>query len=151
MKRDEILCPEISRVWQPNMQVYRIVKVWKQVSRERISVARCTVERLMKRLGLQGAVLGKRIRTTIPDAAAPRPLDRVNQQFSPDRPNPLWVSDFIYVSTWHGWLHPAFVVDVFARRIVGWRVSSSMTTDFVLDAATTTRWQKRSTARTRRN
>jgi len=88
----------------------------------------------MKRLGLQGAVRGKRIRTTIPDAAALRPLDRVNRQFSADRPNQLWVSDFTYVSTWQGWLYVAFVVDVFARRIVGWRVSSSMTTDFVLDA-----------------
>lgn len=116
------------------MQVYGAVKVWKQMNRERIAVARCTVERLMKRLGLQGAVRGKRIRTTIPDAAAPRPLDRVNRQFSADRPNQLWVSDFTYVSTWQGWLYVAFVVDVFARRIVGWRVSSSMTTDFVLDA-----------------
>jgi hypothetical protein len=133
-KRDEILCPEISRAWQANMQVYGVVKVWKQMNRERIVVARCTVERLMKRLGLQGAVRGKRIRTTISDVAAPRPLDRVNRQFSADRPNQLWVSDFTYVSTWQGWLYVAFVVDVFARRIVGWRVSSSMTTDFVLDA-----------------
>ena len=116
------------------MQVYGAVKVWKQMNREHIVVARCTVERLMKRLGLQGAVRGKRIRTTTPDVAAPRPLDRVNRQFSADRPNQLWVSDFTYVSTWQGWLYVAFVVDVFARRIVGWRVSSSMTTDFVLDA-----------------
>ena len=116
------------------MQVYGAVKVWKQMNRGRIVIARCTVERLMKRLGLQGAVRGKRIRTTIPDAAALRPLDRVNRQFSADRPNQLWVSDFTYVSTWQGWLYVAFVVDVFARRIVGWRVSSSMTTDFVLDA-----------------
>lgn len=116
------------------MQVYGADKVWKQMNRERIAVARCTVERLMKRLGLQGAVRGKRVRTTIPDAAALRPLDRVNRQFTADRPNQLWVSDFTYVSTWQGWLYVAFVVDVFARRIVGWRVSSSMTTDFVLDA-----------------
>ena len=116
------------------MQVYGAVKVWKQMNRERIVIARCTVERVMKRVGLQGAVRGKRIRTTIPDAAALRPLDRVNRQFSADRPNQLWVSDFTYVSTWQGWLNVAFVVDVFARCIVGWRVSSSMTTDFVLDA-----------------
>jgi putative transposase len=133
-RRDEILCPEVSRVWHANMQVYGADKVWKQMNRERIIVARCTVERLMKRLGLHGAVRGKRVRTTIPDAAAPRPLDRVNRQFTADRPNQLWVSDFTYVSTWQGWLYVAFVVDVFARRIVGWRVSSSMTTDFVLDA-----------------
>ncbi|WP_088501463.1 IS3 family transposase [Burkholderia ubonensis] len=133
-KRDEMLCPEINRVWQANMQVYGADKVWKQVNRENIAVARCTVERLMKRLGLRGAVRGKRVRTTISDAAAPRPLDRVNRQFTADRPNQLWVSDFTYVSTWQGWLYVAFVVDVFARRIVGWRVSSSMTTDFVLDA-----------------
>ncbi|WP_231748273.1 IS3 family transposase, partial [Burkholderia sp. ABCPW 14] len=133
-KRDEILCPEINRVWQANMQVYGADKVWKQMNRESITVARCTVERLMKRLGLRGAVRGKRVRTTIPDAAVPRPLDRVNRQFTANRPNQLWVSDFTYVSTWQGWLYVAFVVDVFARRIVGWRVSSSMTTDFVLDA-----------------
>ncbi|CFU07521.1 integrase catalytic subunit [Burkholderia pseudomallei] len=116
------------------MQVYGADKVWKQMNREGISVARCTVERLMKRQGLRGVSRGKRIRTTIPDASAPRPLDRVNRQFKADRPNQLWVSDFTYVSTWRGWLYVAFVIDVFARRIVGWRVSSSMTTDFVLDA-----------------
>nr|WP_154394717.1 IS3 family transposase [Burkholderia pseudomallei] len=133
-KRDALLQPEIKRVWQTNMQVYGADKVWKQMNREGISVARCTVERLMKRQGLRGVSRGKRIRTTIPDASAPRPLDRVNRQFKADRPNQLWVSDFTYVSTWRGWLYVAFVIDVFARRIVGWRVSSSMTTDFVLDA-----------------
>lgn len=97
-------------------------------------VARCTVGRLMKLQGLRGAVRGKRIRTTIADKSAPRPLDRVNRHFKAQRPNQLWVSDFTYVSTWQGWLYVAFVIDVFARRIVGWRVSSSMTTDFVLDA-----------------
>lgn len=116
------------------MQVYGAVKVWKQLNRERIAVARCTVERLMERLGLQGAVRGKRIRATTPNEAAPRPLDQVNRQFSADRPNQLWVADLTYVSTWPGWLYVAFVADVFARRIVGWRVSSSMITDFVLDA-----------------
>jgi transposase InsO family protein len=104
------------------------------MNREGIVVARCTVGRLMKLQGLRGAVRGKRIRTTIADKSAPRPLDRVNRQFKAQRPNQLWVSDFTYVSTWQGWLYVAFVIDVFARRIVGWRVSSSMTTDFVLDA-----------------
>ncbi len=116
------------------MRVYGADKVWKQMNREQIRVARCTVERLMQRLGLQGAVRGKRVRTTIPDVSAPRPLDRVNRQFKADRPNKLWVSDFTYVSTWQGWLYVAFVTDVFARRIVGWRVSRTMRTDFVLDA-----------------
>ena len=116
------------------MQVYGVPKVWKQMNREGIAVARCTVGRLMKLQGLRGAVRGKRIRTTIPDMTVPRPQDRVNRQFTADRPNQLWVSDFTYVSTWQGWLYVAFVIDVFARRIVGWRVSSSMTTGFVLDA-----------------
>jgi putative transposase len=133
-KRDEFLRPEIKRVWQANMQVYGVDKVWKQMNREGIAVARCTVERLMKQQGLRGVMRGKRVRTTIPDVSPPRPLDRVNRQFKADRPNQLWVSDFTYVSTWQGWLYVAFVIDVFARRIVGWRVSSSMTTDFVLDA-----------------
>jgi len=126
--------PEIARVWQANLRVYGADKVWKQMNREGIGVARCTVERLMRRLGLQGARRGKTVRTTVPDRSAPCPLDRVNRQFKADRPNQLWVSDFTYVSTWQGWLYVAFVIDVFARRIVGWRVSASMTTDFVLDA-----------------
>lgn len=133
-KRDEILMQEIKRVWQANMQVYGVPKVWKQMNREGIAVARCTVGRLMRLQGLRGAVRGKRIQTTFPNTTAPRPLDLVNRQFKADRPNQLWVSDFTYVSTWQGWLYVAFVIDVFARRIVGWRVSSSMTTDFVLDA-----------------
>lgn len=116
------------------MQVYGADKVCKQMNREHIAVARCTIERRMKRLGLRGAVRGKRVRTTVPDAKAACPLDRVNRQFKAERPNQLWVSDFTYVSTRQGWLYVAFVVDVFARRIVGWRISSSMTTDFVLDA-----------------
>ena len=101
------------------------------MNREGMAVARCTVERLMKRLGLRGAIHGKVVRTTIPDAKAPCPLDRVHRIFKADRPNQLWVSDFTYVSTWQGWLYVASVIDVFARRIVGWRVSSSMRTDFV--------------------
>ncbi len=116
------------------MRVYGADKVWKQMNREQIRVVRCTVERLMQRLGLQGAVRGKRVRATIPDVSASRPLDRVNRQFKADRPNQLWVSDFTYVSTWQGWLYVAFVIDVFARRIVGWRVSRTMRTDFGLDA-----------------
>ena len=116
------------------MSAYGADKVWRQMNREEIAVARCTVERLMKQLGLQGVRRGKAVRTTIPDSKASCPLDRVNRQFRADRPNQLWVSDFTYVSTWQGWLFVAFVVDVFARRIVGWRVSRSMHTDFVLDA-----------------
>jgi transposase InsO family protein len=104
------------------------------MNREGIKVARCTVERLMKRLGLQGARRGKVVRTTVPDKALQCPQDRVNRQFKADRPNQLWVSDFTYVSTWQGWQYVAFVIDVYARRIVGWRVSSAMRTDFVLDA-----------------
>lgn len=133
-QRDARLLPEIERVWNANMRVYGADKVWKQLNRERIEVARCTVERLMRRLGLRGAMRGKKVRTTLPDAKAPCPLDRVNREFRADRPNQLWVSDFTYVSTWQGFVYVAFVIDVFARYIVGWRVSSSMQTDFVLDA-----------------
>jgi transposase InsO family protein len=130
-QRDDTLMPQIQRVWQVNMQAYGADKAWRQLNREGVTVARCTVERLMNRLGIQGV---KVVRTTVPDTAAACPLDRVNRQFKADRPNQLWVSDFTYVSTWQGWLYVAFVIDVFARRIVGWRVSSSMRTDFVLDA-----------------
>ena len=126
--------PQIKRVWNDNLKVYGADKVWKQMNREAIPVARCTVERLMSRLGLQGARRGKTVRTTVPDQSVPCPRDRVNRQFVADRPDQLWVSDFTYVSTWQGWLYVAFVVDVFARRIVGWRVSRTMNTDFVLDA-----------------
>ena len=133
-QRDLVLSPRIQGAWQSNFQVYGADKVCKQMRREGTAVARCTVERLMKRLGLQGVRRGKAVRTTISNPKAPCPLDRVNRQFKADRPNQLWVSDFTYVSTWQGWLFVAFVIDVFARRIVGWRVSSSMHTDFVLDA-----------------
>ena len=121
-------------MWHANWQVYGADKVWLQMNREGIRVARSTVERLMKRLGLQGARRGEGVRTTTPDASASRPLDRVNRVFKAERPNELWVSDFTYVSTWQGMVYVAFVVDVFARFIVGWRVSSSMRADFVLDA-----------------
>jgi putative transposase len=133
-KRDMMLVPEIERIWQGNLQVYGADKVWKQLAREGMPVARCTVERLMRQQGLRGVVRGKVVRTTISDSKAPCPMDKVHRQFKADRPNQLWVSDFTYVSTWQGWLYVAFVIDVFARRIVGWRVSSSMRTDFVLDA-----------------
>lgn len=134
-RRDADLIPPIQRVWQANLQVYGADnKVWRQMKREDIRVARCTVERLMKRLALVGVRRGKVVRTTVPDHAAPCPLDRVNRQFKADRPNQLWVSDFTYVSTWQGFVYVAFVIDAFARMIVGWRVSGSMQTDFVLDA-----------------
>jgi len=133
-KRDEALTAEVERVWQANLRVYGADKVWKQLNREGVPVARCTVERLMRRLGMQGTRRGKTVRTTVPDRSMPCPLDRVHRQFKADRPNQLWVSDFTYVSTWQGWLYVAFIIDVFARRIVGWRVSTTMTTDFVLDA-----------------
>ncbi len=134
VRRDEALVPQIQRVWQSNMQVYGADRVWRQLAREGTVVARCTVERLMRRMGLRGVMRGKVVRTTISDSKVPCPLDRVNRQFKADRPNQLWVSDFTYVSTWQGWLYVAFVIDVYARRIVGWQVSSSMRTDFVLDA-----------------
>ena len=133
-QRDAALAPKIEAVWNANFQVYGADKIWKQMNREGVRVARCTVERLMKRVGLQGTKRGKVVRTTVPDTHVPCPLDRVNRHFKADRPNQLWVSDFTYVSTWQGWLYVAFVIDVYARRIVGWRVSKTMHTDFVLDA-----------------
>ena len=133
-QRDDLLVPHIERVWRANLQVYGVDKVWRQLQREGHTVARCTVERLMRLLGLRGVIRGRVQRTTYSDPKTECPLDKVNRQFKADRPNQLWVSDFTYVSTWQGWLYVAFVVDVFARRIVGGRASSSMTTDFVLDA-----------------
>ncbi len=133
-KTDEALLPHVQRVWDENFEVYGVRKVWRQMRRERFDVARCTVQRLMKRLGLKGVIRGKTVRTTVSDPKAPCPLDHVQRQFSADRPNALWVSDFTYVSTWHGFVYVAFVIDVFARRIVGWKASSSARTDFVLDA-----------------
>jgi transposase InsO family protein len=133
-QRDAALLPEIERVWRSNLQVYGADKVWKQLRREGILVARCTVERLMRAQGWHGVIRGKVVRTTVPDAKAPCPRDRVNREFHAERPNQLWVSDFTYVSTWQGFVYVAFVIDVYARFIVGWRVSSSMRADFVLDA-----------------
>ncbi len=133
-KRDAELIPEVQRVYRENFEVYGVRKVWRQLGREHADVARCTVERLMKRLGLQGVVRGKPVRTTISNPAAPCPLDHVNRQFKASRPDELWVSDFTYVSTWQGFVYVAFIVDVFARRIVGWRLVQRVRphTDFVL-------------------
>ena len=133
-RRDAHLLPQVLRVYDQNLRVYGADKVWRQLGREGTAVARCTVERLMRLRGLSGARRGKKVRTTVPDAKAACPLDRVKRQFKAQRPNQLWVADFTYVSTWQGFVYVAFVIDVFARRIVGWRVSSSMQTDFVLDA-----------------
>jgi len=133
-KRDAILQPEINRVFRENFRVYGVRKVWRQMKRERFDVARCTVARLMRVMGLEGAIRGKTVRTTFSDKAAPCPLDHVNRQFHAPRPNVLWVSDFTYVSTWAGFVYVAFVIDTYARRIVGWRVSRTAHTGFVLDA-----------------
>ncbi|WP_156822295.1 IS3 family transposase [Azoarcus sp. KH32C] len=141
-RRDEVLEGHIERIWEANLQVYGARKVWRQLQREGVEVARCTVERLMRAQGLRGAMRGKALRTTRPDSIAPCPLDRVNRQFVAQRPNQLWVSDFTYVSTWQGFVYVAFVVDVFARYIVGWRVSRSMQTEFVLDALEQALWAR---------
>jgi transposase InsO family protein len=141
-QRDGELKGDIKRVHEANFGVYGVRKVWRQLQREDIVVARCTVERLMRALGLRGVVRGRRCRTTIPEDAADRPLDRVNRQFAASRPNQLWVADFTYVATWSGFVYVAFVVDVFARRIIGWRVARSMHTDLVLDALEQALWSR---------
>ena len=133
-KRDRVLKPEIARVFAENFEVYGARKVWRQLQREDVDVARCTVERLMRSMGLQGVIRGKPVRTTISDKAVPCPLDHVNRQFNAPRPNMLWVSDFTYVATWTGFVYVAFVIDAYARRIVGWRVSRTAHAGFVLDA-----------------
>ncbi len=133
-KRDEQLRFEIQRVWDENQSVYGAEKVWCQLGRERIKVARCTVERLMKQLGLRGAVRGKTAKTTIPAKADIGPPDLVQRKFEATAPNHLWVADLTYVATWVGFAYVAFVIDVFSRCIVGWRVSSSLRTDLALDA-----------------
>jgi HTH-like domain/Integrase core domain len=122
-KRDMVLKPEITRVFKENFEVYGVRKVWRQLQRETFDVARCTVERLMQSMGLQGVIRGKPVRTTFSDKAASCPLDHVNRKFHAPAPNRLWVSDFTYVSTWAGMVYVAFVIDVYARYIVGWRVS----------------------------
>ena len=134
VRRDETLMQEIRRVFDENFQVYGVRKVWRQLWREGRQTARCTVARLMKKMALQGVIRGKRVRTTVSDKAKPCPLDHVNRQFKAPRPNVLWVSDFTYVATWGGFAYVAFVIDAYARRIVGWRVSRSAHAGFVLDA-----------------
>lgn len=133
-KRDADLRPHIQRVFDANWQVYGVRKVWRKLRREGFDVARCTVARLMKAMGIQGVIRGKPHKTTIPDKKLPCPLDRVNRQFRVLAPNMLWVSDFTYVATWKGFVYVAFVIDAYARRIVGWRVSTTPHAGFVLDA-----------------
>ena len=133
-KRDTALRADIQRVFADNFEVYGARKIWRQMRREGREVARCTVERLMRTMGLQGVVRGKPVKTTISDKAMPCPLDRVNRQFQAAGPNRLWVSDFTYVATWQGFVYVAFVIDTFARCIVGWRVSRTAHASFVLDA-----------------
>ncbi|MCW2387633.1 transposase InsO family protein [Sphingobium sp. B11D3B] len=133
-RRDQGLKPEVVRVFAENFGVCGVRKVWRQMNREGFAVARCTVERLMRELGLQGVTRGKPVRTTISNKAAPCPLDHVNRQFHAPAPNMFWVSDFTYVATWAGFVYVAFVIDVHARYIVGWRVSRTAHASFVLDA-----------------
>jgi len=133
-RREAALRPEIRRVFDENFRVYGVRKVWRQMVRERFVVARCTVSRLMRGMGLAGVIRGKPVRTTVQDKAASCPLDHVNRQFHAPAPNVLWVSDFTYVSTWTGFVYVAVVIDVYARRIVGWRASRTAHASFVLDA-----------------
>ncbi len=133
-RRDAELREKIQRVWNENYQVYGVRKVWHQLLREDVPVARCTVARLMREMGLQGAVRGRKFKTTVPDHEATRPLDLVDRDFTAARPNQLWVADITYVPTWSGMAYVAFIIDVFSRTIVGWRVSNSLRTDLALDA-----------------
>jgi len=133
-KRDQELKPEVARVFAENFAVYGVRKVWRQMKREGFDIARCTAERLMRDMGLRGVIRGKTVRTTVSDKAAPCPLDHVNRQFHAPAPNRLWVSDFTYVATWAGFVYVAFVIDIYARRIVGWRASRTAHAGFVLDA-----------------
>jgi transposase InsO family protein len=143
VQRDAFLQNEIQRIWDENFCVYGARKVWRQLHREGIRVARCTVERLMRRIGLQGAVRGKKIRTTVPNSNESRPLDLVKRDFHADRPNRLWVADFTYVATWKGFVYVAFVIDVFARMIVGWRVLTTMCAELTLDALDQALWARK--------
>jgi len=134
-QHDEVLRAIIRRIWNEHHQVYGPRKVWRQMGRENLRAARCRVRRLMREMGLAGTVRGRAwVTTTQPSPEAVRPRDLVDRNFTATRPNQLWLSDFTYVATWRGFVYVAFVIDVFARRIVGWRVSSSLVTDFVLDA-----------------
>ena len=144
--RDAGLGGEIKRVWQENRGVYGARKVWRQLAREGIPAARCTVERLMRQLGLVGAVRGRKPRTTVPAEVAARPADLVDRNFTAERPNQLWVADLTYVTTWAGFVYVAFVIDVFARLIVGWRVSRSLSSDLALDALEQALYARRDTA-----
>jgi putative transposase len=140
--RDTQLKAEIARVHAEHFSVYGARKVWRQLHREGISVARCTVERLMGELGLEGVRGGKARRTTTPDAAAPRPADLVDRDFSAQRPNQLWVADLTYVATWSGFVYVALVIDAFSRFIVGWQASRSLRTDLALDALEMAIWRR---------
>ena len=133
-QRDTVLCSDIDRVWHANRRVYGVKKVWKELARHGIHVARCTVGRLMRHLGLRGVVRGRRTITTVADATVDRPEDLVQRAFTAARPNALWVADFTYVATWRGFVYVAFVIDVCSRKIAGWRASTSMRTDLALDA-----------------
>ena len=133
-KRDASLRTEMKEVWEKNRSVYGARKLWHAMKREKIDVARCTVERLMRQLGIQGVRRGKKIKTTHGQPADQCPLDKVNRQFRASMPNELWVSDFTFVSTWRGFVYVAFVIDTFANRIVGWKASTTQDTQFVLDA-----------------
>ena len=144
VKRDQQLLPDIQRVWDENEQVYGARKVWLQLNREAIPVARCTVERLMKQLGIQGVSRSTTSTyTTISDADQDKPQDKVNRQFVADAPNQLWVADITYVPTWSGFVYVAFVIDVYSRYIVGWRVSQSLETPLVLDALEQAIWRRK--------
>lgn len=142
-RRDEWLMSEIQRVWEESHGNYGARKVWKQLTRESIPAARCSVERLMKQLGLTGVRRGKRCITTLPDESAHKPQDLVQREFTAQRPNQLWVADITYVATWSGFVYVAFVVDVFSRYIVGWRVLKHMQTDLVLDALEQALWLRK--------
>ncbi len=143
VKRDEYLRPLIQKIWDENFKVYGSRKVWVELKRQGQAVARCTVERLMRLRGLQGAVRGKTKRTTIPSDTDPRPLDLVQRNFTATRPNQLWVADFTYVATWAGFVFVAFIIDAFSRMIVGWRVAKSMTADLTLDALEQALWARK--------
>lgn len=142
-KRDAELRPEMKRVWEDNQSVYGARKLWHAMKREKFDIARCTVERLMRDIGIEGVWRGKKVKTTWPDKALPCPMDRVNRQFRATMPNQLWVSDFTYVSTWQGFVYVAFVIDTFANKIVGWRASRSQQTQFVLDALEQALYERR--------
>jgi putative transposase len=140
--RDQALQTEIRRVYDANYQVYGPRKVWRQLNREGAPVARCTVERLMRQMGLQGAVRGKTWKTTTPDSSAPRPADLVEREFTVPAPNRLWVADLTYIRTWSGFVYVAFVIDAYSRLILGWQTSTSLRADLALDALEMALWRR---------